>query len=45
VLPGLAALAWPAGRRYAFGAACALLALLAPLGALEVAALGSVYGR
>ena len=45
VLPGLAALAWPAGRRYAFGAACALLALLAPLGALEVAALGSIYGR
>jgi Dolichyl-phosphate-mannose-protein mannosyltransferase len=45
VLPGLAALAWPAGRRYAFGGAVALLALLAPLGALEVAALGSIYGH
>ena len=45
VLPGLAVMARPAARRYALGAACALLALLAPLGALEVAALSSIYGR
>lgn len=45
VLPGLVAVAWPAGRHYAHGAAVALLLLLAPLGALEVGVLGSVYGR
>ena len=45
VLPGLAILARPAARRYAFGAACVLLALLVPLNALEVAALGSIYGH
>ena len=45
VLPGLAVLGWPAARRQAAIAACVLLALLVPLNAVEVAALGYVYGH
>jgi hypothetical protein len=45
VLPGLAVLAHRGSYRFAFAAACALLALLIPVGVIEVFALGSIYGR
>lgn len=45
LLPGAVVLLWPAARRPAMGAGYALLATLAPVGALEVGALGVLFGK
>jgi hypothetical protein len=45
MLPALAVMAYPAARRWARYGAIALLTVLIPVGALEVASLSYIYGR